>query len=235
MLTSGLERMSLWSDEGLLSVDLGLVSLGDVVVPVFPAGTAPLSTARVHSTTYRAEQSQGWVRWVATRPGGFDKGVVVAEKHLAFPKGRAGEFRVELVCALASRQSLGISAEQQGRTDGSVKDFDLALPESLSECRRAGLSPEAFEEIQRAVVHAELFLRWLRTLLREPASRRAVRGRFQDFVSLCDRVERSVEAEDLNALQDSLTVVSGAATELSEALGVVLFPVSPETLFLPES
>ena len=224
--------MPLWTSDGTLIAEIGLVSLGDVVLPVFASGDRVSSKGSIRATTYRSEQLGGVLRVVALQHGLPGSAAVLAERRLEISRARAGEASFELCFELKSKHVLTVS--QQGGQEG-WEAFDIELPESISELPKAGLSDEACSALQRSLVAAEIFMRWLRTLLREPSSRRAVRGRFDDFVSLCDRVEASIDAEDAEALRDSLDKVREEAVLLTEQLGVLLFPMGERVLYLPES
>ena len=231
----GVEAVSVWTAGGRLKADIGVIALGDAVLPLFEIGTEIPSLRRIQATTYRAGQQDGWVRVVLSCPDLIGGAVLVGEQRLKLTGGRAGEDRLTICFQIHPDGSLQLSVLDGGEEQNRCEPISFVLPDEFSPSSSVALADFAREPGQRAIVAAELFMRWLRGLLREPASRRAVRGRFDEFVTLCDQVEACIDAEDAGALARALAPVQAEARDLSATLGVALFPVDAGVLFLPEN
>jgi hypothetical protein len=226
--------MRLWSNGGFLEVTIGILTLGDIFLPLFEPGARPSTRARLFATTYRAEQTGGWIRILMCPDETLCDAFVLYEKKLHTDGGRAGEHRVQLDVSIQDGGVLRVELIDRIFEGASVKPFSLELFEHDPSWPRMLLSSSARDHRPRSHVHAEIFVRWLRSLLREQASRRAARDRFDRFVDLCDRVERSNDSEDFEEHQLVLAELHEEARTLTETLGVSFFPTQQATVFMPE-
>ena len=216
------------------NTNIGIVSLGDIILPVFDAAAHLPAEQRVLAMTYRPDQKHGLIRLVSYESEAARKGKILCERSISTGGGRAAENSIPLVmrCEEGSLQIRIQTGDKPG--EQSVHEtFSIAL--DPADAAYLTFSHDAMNLWRRKQVHAEILLRWLRTLLRERPARIATRGSFHDFANLCEAVEKATEGEDPVVLDKSVDELMNKANALTKKLNIPCFPTDSNLAFLPET